>query len=84
MSVGTALIDMYAKCGSVDESERVFKLMRVKNVFTWNALISGYSMNGKGRAAMGVFTKMVRENVKPDSVTFLAVLCACCYQGLVD
>ncbi|XP_010258413.1 PREDICTED: pentatricopeptide repeat-containing protein At4g21065-like [Nelumbo nucifera] len=81
--VGTALIDMYAKCGVVDEAEKVFGAMRVKNVYTWNVLISGFTMNGQGEAALQAFSRMVMENFKPDGVTLLAVLCACCRQGLI-
>ncbi|KAF3789901.1 Pentatricopeptide repeat-containing protein [Nymphaea thermarum] len=82
--VGTALIDMYAKCGSITESEKVFQTMKRKNTFTWNAMISGLAMNGHGEAAVELFSRMLEENVKPDGVTFLAILCACCHQGLVD
>ncbi|KAL4036193.1 hypothetical protein IC575_004920 [Cucumis melo] len=81
--VGTALIDMYAKCGAVDEVEKVFEEIREKNVYTWNVLISGYAMNGQGDAALQAFSRMLMENFKPDEVTFLGVLCACCHQGLV-
>ncbi|XP_020104755.1 pentatricopeptide repeat-containing protein At5g66520-like [Ananas comosus] len=82
--VGTALVDMYMKCGEADEAVKVFRAMRVKNVFSWNALISGFAVNGGGEAAMAAFEAMARESVEPDRVTFLAVLCACCHQGLVD
>ncbi|CBI15169.3 hypothetical protein VitviT2T_026210 [Vitis vinifera] len=82
--VGTALIDMYAKCGVVDEAEKIFKAMRVKNVYTWNVLISGYAMNGRGESALQAFSRMIMEKFKPDEVTFLGVLCACCHQGLVN
>nr|GMC74223.1 pentatricopeptide repeat-containing protein At2g02980, chloroplastic-like [Ipomoea batatas] len=82
--VGTALIDMYAKCGDIDEGERVFEAMRAKNVQTWNVLISGYAMNGRGEAALLTFNRMIMENFKPDVVTFLGVLCACCHQGFVE
>ena len=83
--VGTALIDMYAKCGVVDEAEKIFKAMRVKNIYTWNVLISGYAMNGRGESALQAFSGMIMmEKFKPDEVTFLGVLCACCHQGLVN
>ncbi|KAG6587565.1 Pentatricopeptide repeat-containing protein, partial [Cucurbita argyrosperma subsp. sororia] len=81
--VGTALIDMYAKCGVVEEAEKVFEEIRDKNVYTWNVLISGYGMNGQGSAALQAFSRMLMENFKPDAVTFLGLLCACCHQGLV-
>ncbi|WOK94431.1 hypothetical protein Cni_G03133 [Canna indica] len=82
--VGTALIDMYMKCGVIDEALKVFSAMRVKNVFTWNALMSGYAMNGEGEAALKAFDEMTEENMKPDGITFLALLCACCHQGFVE
>ncbi|XP_060182033.1 pentatricopeptide repeat-containing protein At1g50270-like [Lycium barbarum] len=79
--VGTALIDMYAKCGDIDEAKQVFdmgvKKKKKKKNYTWNVLISGYAMNGKGEAALQDFDRMVVEEFKPDDVTFMGVLCAC-------
>ncbi|KAF6171744.1 hypothetical protein GIB67_007265 [Kingdonia uniflora] len=82
--VGTALIDMYVKCGVVDEAEKVFATMRIKNVYAWNVLMYGMALNGQGEVAIRMFSDMVMNNVKPDGVTFSAVLSACCQQGLVD
>jgi len=82
--LGTALVDMYAKCGNLDVGHEVFKAMRVKNVCTWNVLISAYVMNGQAEEALTVFYRMIFEDYKPDDVTFLAVLSACFQQGLVD
>ncbi|KAH0907312.1 hypothetical protein HID58_039139 [Brassica napus] len=81
--VGTALVDMYAKCGDIDSSMKVFRLMRGRNVVTWNALFSGLAMHGKGRMVIDMFQEMVRE-VKPDDLTFSAVLSACSHSGLVE
>ncbi|XP_021761556.1 pentatricopeptide repeat-containing protein At2g02980, chloroplastic-like [Chenopodium quinoa] len=81
--VGTALIDMYSKCGNLEEGFKVFKAMKVKNVCTWNVLISAYSMNGRGEDALMAFYSMVFDDYKPDDVTFLAVLSACFHEGLV-
>ncbi|XP_055825635.1 pentatricopeptide repeat-containing protein At1g08070, chloroplastic-like [Solanum dulcamara] len=82
--VGTALIDMYAKCGDIDEAKKVFETMGVKNIYTWNVLISAYAMNGQGEAALQTFDRMIVEDLKPDHVTFLGILCACCHQGFVE
>ncbi|CAM8888332.1 unnamed protein product [Rhodiola kirilowii] len=82
--VGAALMDMYAKNGVVDEAERVFKNLKLKNIYTWNILIWGYAVNGQGDDAMRALRSMVSEGYKPDSVTLLAVLSACSHQGLVD
>ncbi|KFK25783.1 hypothetical protein AALP_AA8G159700 [Arabis alpina] len=71
--VGTALVDMYAKCGNIDSSMKVFRLMHKRNVVTWNAMFSGLAMHGKGRMVIDMFSEMVRE-VKPDDLTFTAVL----------
>ncbi|CAN8236328.1 unnamed protein product [Cochlearia groenlandica] len=81
--VGTALVDMYAKCGNIDSSIKVFRSMRKRNVVTWNALFSGLAMHGKGGTVIDMFTEMVRE-VKPDNFTFTAVLSACSHSGMVE
>ncbi|KNA17647.1 hypothetical protein SOVF_078050 [Spinacia oleracea] len=81
--VGTALIDMYAKCGNVEEGLKLLRAMKVKNVCTWNVLISAYSINGQTEDALMAFYSMIFEDYKPDHVTFLAVLSACFHGGLV-
>nr|VDD33690.1 unnamed protein product [Brassica oleracea] len=82
--VGTALVDMYAKCGDIHSSMKVFRLMRERNVVTWNALFSGLAMHGKGKMVIDMFQEMVREVKRPDDLTFSAVLSACSHSGLVQ
>ncbi|KAL5974027.1 hypothetical protein ACLOJK_030689 [Asimina triloba] len=83
--VGSALIDMYAKCGSVDEAQRVFEGMTERNVFSYSAMISGFAMHGKAETALSLFKMMVRETtVKPNGVTFIGVLTACSHAGMVE
>ncbi|CAA3017422.1 pentatricopeptide repeat-containing At5g15340, mitochondrial [Olea europaea subsp. europaea] len=79
----TALLDMYAKCGRINTAFRVFQSMPSKNVVTWNAMLSGMAMHGKGADVLSMFDQMVKE-VKPDDVTFTALLSACSHSGLVD
>ncbi|XP_022732361.1 pentatricopeptide repeat-containing protein At4g30700 [Durio zibethinus] len=81
--VSTALIDMYAKCGSIREARRLFDLMLDKNVVTWNAMISGYGLHGQGQDALRLFSKMSDSGVAPNGVTFLSLLYACSHAGLV-
>ncbi|PRQ53496.1 putative pentatricopeptide [Rosa chinensis] len=81
--VGTALVDMYAKCGRVDTALKVFEHMKYRNVVTWNALFSGLAMRGRGRVVLMVFPQMLKE-AKPDDLTFTALLCACSHSGLVE
>lgn len=80
----TALVDMYAKCGSVDLALQVFRRMRVRNVFTWNAMIGGLAMHGHGEDALSLFHEMKHDEVMPDDVTFIALFCACSHAGLVN
>lgn len=82
--VGSALVDMYSKCGRIDYASRFFKLMPVKNVYSWNSMISGYARHGHGSEALKLFTQMKLGNQLPDHVTFVGVLSACSHVGLVD
>ncbi|KAL8512845.1 hypothetical protein ACS0TY_019108 [Phlomoides rotata] len=82
--VGTALIDMYCKCGNVDEGRQFFDRMPCKNVVTWNEMIHGYAQNGRGEDAVSLFRSMIQTSSKPDSITLIAVLTACSHSGLVD
>lgn len=81
--VNTSLIDMYAKCGKVETAYQVFNTIAQKNVVVWNAMLSGLAMHGRGHIALELFHEMVKE-VKPDDITFTAVLSACSHSGLVD
>ena len=81
--VGSALIDMYCKCGNVEGSRTVFDVMPVKNTVIWNKLIHGYAQNGFGDEEMHIYNCMIRGGSKPD-IKFIAVLTACSHSGLVD
>lgn len=76
--LGTALIDMYSKCGSLDEAKKVFDLMDYKSTATWNSMISSFGVHGFGEEAITLFEQMVKEKeVHPDAISFVGVLCAC-------
>eukprot|EP01018_Ginkgo_biloba_P020809 Gb_00201 [translate_table: standard] len=81
--VGTALVDMYAKCGVVKIARNMFDKIPERNVSAWNAMIAGYGMHGHGEDALGIFSQMQHESIKPDHVTFISVLSACSHAGLV-
>eukprot|EP01018_Ginkgo_biloba_P030838 Gb_14966 [translate_table: standard] len=82
--VATALIDMYSKCGSIEDAGRVFDNMPERNVVSWNGMIIGYAQNGCGKEALQLFEQMISFTEKPDHVTFIGVLSACSHAGLVD
>jgi pentatricopeptide repeat protein len=80
----SALVDMYAKCGNVKDSLKVFEKMFERNVFSWNAIIVGCAQHGRGIQALKLFGEMLEAGICPDSVTFIGVLSACSHAGLVD
>ncbi|XP_075520473.1 putative pentatricopeptide repeat-containing protein At1g56570 isoform X1 [Primulina tabacum] len=84
--VGTAnaLIDMYAKCGSIVNSCKIFDEMRDKNVVSWTSMMIGYGSHGYGKNAVQLFDQMIQSGVNPDRLVFVAVLNACSHAGLVD
>ncbi|KAL2607659.1 hypothetical protein R1flu_026232 [Riccia fluitans] len=75
--VWNALIDMYGKCGSMDEARQVFDSMSPRDVVTWNTMIAAYTKVGADEEALDLFKQMQQEDVKPDKFTFVTVLNAC-------
>nr|KYP70290.1 hypothetical protein KK1_009503 [Cajanus cajan] len=84
LPLGTALVDMYAKCGQLQKSRMVFDSMKEKDVICWNAMISGYGMNGYAESAIEIFQHMEESNVMPNEISFLSLLSACAHAGLVE
>ena len=84
LSVNNALIDMYAKCGNIEEARRVFDKMPRRNVISWTSLITGYAMHGDANNALELFGQMKAERIEPNGVTFVGVLYACSHGGLVN
>ncbi|KAF9597205.1 hypothetical protein IFM89_016346 [Coptis chinensis] len=82
--VNTALIDMYAKCGSVDCARSVFERTSNKDVVLWSAMIVGYGLHGRGHEAIDLFHKMKQAGMEPNDVTFVGLLLACNHSGLVE
>ncbi|KAJ4706148.1 Pentatricopeptide repeat-containing protein [Melia azedarach] len=82
--IGTALVDMYGKCGFVKRAYAVFKEMPEKDTLAWTAMISVFALHGYGKDAFNAFRQMEEEGVKPNHVTFVGLLSACAHSGLVD
>lgn len=82
--VETALIDMYIKCGMIEQAERVFQGIESTCVATWNTMISGFSLYGLERKALLCYLEMQEKGLQPDGITFLGVLAACTHGGLID
>ncbi|KAH7293262.1 hypothetical protein KP509_28G018400 [Ceratopteris richardii] len=79
-AIGSTLVDMYSKCSSVSEAQKVFSMLTARNVVTWTALIAAYTDHGYGKEALDCFKRMRQEGVYPDAVTYICSLRAC---GLV-
>ncbi|CAL8998239.1 unnamed protein product [Prunus brigantina] len=84
VSLGTALIDMYAKCGCIEQSKLLFKNMPKKDIWTWNVMICGLASHGLGKEALALFQRFIDEGFHPVNVTFIGVLGACSRAGLVS
>ncbi|CAK7348277.1 unnamed protein product [Dovyalis caffra] len=82
--LGTSLIDMYLKCGRIDEGLNAFRSMKEKNVHTWNAVIQGLGFAKGGQEAVRWFKRMEQEGFEADEVTLANVLNSCSHSGLVD
>ncbi len=77
VSVGSSLVGMYAKCGSIDEAWRFCNSMPKSDVVGWNAMILGYAKRGQGQKALQLSCQMQHEGVHPVPVTFVGMLNAC-------
>ncbi|KAL3524392.1 hypothetical protein ACH5RR_017226 [Cinchona calisaya] len=82
--VGTALVDMYSKCGSIADAQALFMCISYPNVAAWTALIYGFAHHGLGSEAILLFKQMLDQAIKPNAATFVAVLSACNGAGLVN
>ncbi|KAL5098530.1 hypothetical protein RYX36_002857 [Vicia faba] len=81
--VTCSLIDMYAKCGCIEQFQNIFDSIYKKDEVSWNVLITGYGIHGHGLKAIELFKSMQSAGCKPDSITFIGLLMACNHAGLV-
>lgn len=83
--VWNALIHMYSKCGCIGTAYSVFSNMASRDLVSWNTMIRGFGMHGRGQSALQLLRDMSRSSdVFPNSVTFTSALSACSHSGLVE
>nr|XP_010909249.1 putative pentatricopeptide repeat-containing protein At5g59200, chloroplastic [Elaeis guineensis] len=82
--VGSTLIDMYTKCGSIEEAQEVFGKLAEKDVVSYNSMIVGLAMHGRSYEAVELYRLMITRGLRPTHITFVGVLNACSHSGLVD
>jgi pentatricopeptide repeat protein len=87
-TLSTALMSMYAKCGSLEDTRKIFTdlLQSSKSIdtATWNTMIGAYGMHGLGIEAIDTFEKMISHGAVPNEKTFTSLLGACSHAGLTD
>ncbi|KAK4493256.1 hypothetical protein RD792_017866 [Penstemon davidsonii] len=82
--LGTALVEMYAKCGNITKALQVFHEIPGRNALTYTSIIGGLALHGDAEDALSCFLEMIDVGLAPDEVTFLGILSACCHGGLVQ
>ncbi|ESW29103.1 hypothetical protein PHAVU_002G043500 [Phaseolus vulgaris] len=84
LQLGTALVDMFSRCGDPSSALHVFRRMEKRDVSAWTAAIGVMAMEGNTEGAIELFNEMLKQKVKPDDVVFVALLSACSHGGSVD
>jgi pentatricopeptide repeat protein len=79
-----ATMDMYGKCGEIDDVFRILPLPKSRSQRSWNILISALARHGFFHQATEAFHEMLDLGLRPDHVTFVSLLSACSHGGLVD
>ncbi|KAK2997541.1 hypothetical protein RJ639_025159 [Escallonia herrerae] len=75
--VGNSIIDMYSRCGRISEAARMFSIMPLRSLISWNAMIAGYALEGMGDECLFLFQEMQMQGEVPDEFTFTSMLKAC-------
>eukprot|EP00250_Pteridium_aquilinum_P006391 c16330_g1_i3 orf=1017-3035(-) len=82
--VGTALVNMYGKCGSVEDARRIFAKLHKRDVVCWNAIIAVYAQHGHGKEALQLLREMGLADFVPNKITFICILDACANEEALD
>uniref|UniRef100_A0A9I9DMV1 DYW domain-containing protein n=1 Tax=Cucumis melo TaxID=3656 RepID=A0A9I9DMV1_CUCME len=82
--LGSALVDMYSKCGSIEKALQVFETLPKRNAITWSAIIGAFAMHGRAEDAIIHFHLLGKAGVTPNDVAYIGILSACSHAGLVE
>lgn len=82
--LNNAILDMYCKCGNLDDANSGFQRMSQRDVISWSTMIAGFAQNGRSQEALQLFGLMKDSGLKPNYVTMIGVLFACSHAGLVE
>ncbi|XXG48730.1 hypothetical protein AAC387_Pa02g3096 [Persea americana] len=81
--IGTALLNLYAKCGDVESARTIFDGMCERTLVTWSAMMGAYGMHGDASGSFSTFTDMLKQNMQPSDIMFTSILSACGHTGMV-
>lgn len=81
VSVGNALVNMYGKCGSLEDARRIFNEMPKWDTLSWTAMIAAYAQHRQSKEALRLFGIMRKKGFKPNKITFISILPACASQA---
>ncbi|KMT03580.1 hypothetical protein BVRB_8g192550 [Beta vulgaris subsp. vulgaris] len=82
--VDNALLDVYVKCGCIDDAMLVFRRMMDRTTVTWTTMVMGFAQNGQPLEALQAFNEMITKGIQPNYITFVCVLYACSQGGFVE
>ncbi|EEE66861.1 hypothetical protein OsJ_23658 [Oryza sativa Japonica Group] len=82
--LASAIVDMYAKCGNLEDARSIFDRACTKNIAVWTSMLCSYASHGQGRIAIELFERMTAEKMTPNEITLVGVLSACSHVGLVS
>jgi pentatricopeptide repeat protein len=82
--LANALMEMYSRCGGIQDVLMVFETMGARDVVTWNTLMAGCGRTGETDLGLSMLERMGEEGLEPGSITFVNVLTLCSHAGLVD
>nr|KJB43706.1 hypothetical protein B456_007G212600 [Gossypium raimondii] len=82
--VSNALIDLYARCGSIVVARLLFDYLFEKDAVSWSVMINGYRLHGDAEGALKLFSRMRLSGVSHDAITYLSLLSVCSHAGLVE
>lgn len=75
--IGSAFVDVYAKCGVMLDARRMFDEIPLRNAVTWNVIVRRYLDVGDAKEAVLMFKRMFSARVRPLNFTFSNALVAC-------
>ena len=81
--LGTSIINMYAKCGAIENALVMFESMIYHDEITWSAIIMACAQEGQGKEVIELFERMKLKKVKPTAMTFVGLLSGCSQSGMV-